>query len=439
MKLVKDLINKIRNLNFDFSLYAERLKDDIKRKYRALKVRLKKVPWIYKAYVVFRQTKYKFKNSKFYLSITSKIDKLLTRKVRATLWSIKRSTGYKFVVRACIIFLVIGVSLSILNKNSDASYSRAASYSEEREQEVASAGDVNEDKDNKGGTPDGSMDNKPGTGGNQSEPKSSAEPTTEPTANDYVAFVPSEDNSAWLKGARVNNYDETKYFKYKGYTLYRDENVKRSCVCIDVSSHQGDIDWAKVSKAGIRYAMIRVGYRGYVSGKIADDVKFKQNLFGAKKNGIHVGIYFFSQAINTTEALQEANYVIKMIRKYNITMPVAYDGEHVPSASARTNKVKLTNKARTDIAIAFLERIKKAGYMPMIYDNYAHLTGGFQLSRLNNYYVWYARYADTPKYKYGYEMWQYSKSGTVPGIKTKVDLNVMNTYFPLIKANMKNN
>ena len=429
MKLIRDLVDKIKNINFDFSLYMERLKDDIKQKYRALKVRLKKVPWMYKVHVMLRQAKYKFRNSKFYLAVNEKIEKLLTRKVRAFLWSIKRSTGYKFVVRASIIFLVIGVSLSIMNKSSDSQYSNAASYNDEG---VANAGyDTSTDSGNDENKQ--SVAQEPIKDGNQTEQEGSDIQDTQnkqPSGSKYVEFKATENNAAWLKDARVNNYDDTKYFKYKGYTLYRDENVKRSFVCIDVSSHQGDINWAQVKKAGIGYAMIRVGYRGYGSGKIVDDVKFMTNFRNARLNGIHVGVYFFSQAINEREAIQEANYVINKIKKYRITMPVAFDGEHVPDSTARTNKAKLNNKARTDIAIAFLERIKKAGYMPMIYDNHAHLTGGFQLSRLNSYYVWYARYADTPKYKYGYEMWQYSKSGKVPGIKTRVDLNVMNMHFP---------
>jgi GH25 family lysozyme M1 (1,4-beta-N-acetylmuramidase) len=162
------------------------------------------------------------------------------------------------------------------------------------------------------------------------------------------------------------------------------------------------------------------------------DEKFIKNIIGAQKAGIKVGVYFFSQAITEEEAVEEANFVIKAISRYNITMPVAYDGEHVPDKSARTNKANLNNKQRTDIAIAFLDRIKSAGYIPMLYDNNSHLTGGFQLSRLDDYYIWYARYAEKPGFKYGYEMWQFTESGKIKGISGNVDVNVCMMNFPYL-------
>ena len=137
-----------------------------------------------------------------------------------------------------------------------------------------------------------------------------------------------------------------------------------------------------------------------------------------------VGVYFFTQSINTQEALEEANFVLNCIKGYKLDMPVVYDMEFVNGKNARTRLAKLNNEQRTDMAIAFMEQIKKAGYTPMFYACKTWLEKAVQLSRLNDYYVWYARYNNYPGYKYRYYIWQYTEKGRVDGIKGNVDLNV---------------
>ena len=126
--------------------------------------------------------------------------------------------------------------------------------------------------------------------------------------------------------------------KVNGVKYYSDGSVPGAWKGIDVSAHQGNIDWVKVKKSGVRFAMIRVGARGYTSGTISMDKYFIRNIQNANKVGIYVGVYFFSQAANEKEALEEAEFVINCIRKYKISMPVAFDSEYIPDVNARTNK-----------------------------------------------------------------------------------------------------
>ena len=189
---------------------------------------------------------------------------------------------------------------------------------------------------------------------------------------------------------------------------------------IDVSNHQGEIDWAAVAQDGVKFAVLRVGLRGYGTGKIVVDQQFENNVKGALSNGIEVGVYFYSQSVNKEEALEEAKLVLEQIAPYRITGPVVYDAEKV--SDSRTSG--LTGTERTDMAIAFCEAVAQAGYRPMIYLNLDTAFTVFELERLEEYDKWLAHYTDEMYYPYEYEMWQYSESGTVSGIKGKVDMNI---------------
>lgn len=191
---------------------------------------------------------------------------------------------------------------------------------------------------------------------------------------------------------------------------------------IDVSKYQEKIDWAKVKGDGVDYAMIRVGIRGYGSGAIVEDETFDANIKGALSNNIEVGAYFFSQAINEDEAREEAALVIEKLAPYNITYPVAIDIETVNDSTART--ANLTKEERTNIAIAFLEEIKKAGYDPMIYGNLKSFCGMLDSARLNDYKKWFAFYDSFVYYPYDIYMWQYTEKGNVSGIKDGCDMNI---------------
>ncbi len=193
---------------------------------------------------------------------------------------------------------------------------------------------------------------------------------------------------------------------------------------IDVSYYQGEIDWKQVKEAGIRFAIIRLGYRGYgEEGKLVEDKNAFDNLEGALKAGLDVGVYFFSQAITVEEALEEADFVLERIKKYDLTMPVVYDWEYI-SEEART--AKMDRRTLTDCYKAFCGKIAEAGYTPMPYFNTYQSRDLMILSELEDYPFWLALYSSRMTFPYRIEMWQYTDSGKVPGIEGNVDINM---YF----------
>lgn len=192
---------------------------------------------------------------------------------------------------------------------------------------------------------------------------------------------------------------------------------------IDLSKYQEDVEWDKVAASGVEYAMIRVGIRGYGTGEIVMDTTFEDNVKGALSENIDVGVYFFSQAVNKEEAIEEANFVLEAIAPYNITYPVVLDIEELTDPSART--ASLTPAERTDIAIAFLETIREAGYTPMIYGNLKSFFTMLEYDRIQQYDRWFAFYDTFLYFPYDIKMWQYTDKGSVDGIKGDVDLNIM--------------
>lgn len=193
---------------------------------------------------------------------------------------------------------------------------------------------------------------------------------------------------------------------------------------IDVSEHQVDIDWKAVKEAGIEFAMIRVGYRGYLSGELALDKCFTEHIKGASDAGIDVGIYFFSQALTPQEAVEEAEYVLEQIEPYHITYPVVFDWEEVHDRKnmPRTNEMNML--MLTSCAEAFCKKIEEGGYQAAVYFNQAYGYGQLNLSSLLEYDFWLAEYAETPSFSHEFQMWQYTDKGTVPGIANHVDLNI---------------
>lgn len=206
-------------------------------------------------------------------------------------------------------------------------------------------------------------------------------------------------------------------------------------VGIDVAKYQGTIDWALVASSGIDFVMVRVGYRGDTSREICADTNAKYNMQEAQKNGIKVGVYFFSTAVTADEARAEADWVADYISQYQITYPVAYDCEGFDKPGSA--QYDLTNAERTDIAAAFLQEIYDRGYTPMFYASMGELSGNakWDTDRIENTYkIWVSQYPsqpypDTPKSSYGgvHAMWQYTNRGTVDGISKPVDVNV--AYF----------
>ena len=208
----------------------------------------------------------------------------------------------------------------------------------------------------------------------------------------------------------------------KGRMTYSDSSVK-IYTGIDVSVFQGDINWDAVKNDGIDFVMLRVGYRGYgQKGIMGKDDKFDSNYEGAKKAGLKVGAYFFSQATNESEAREEAAFVLDAVRDCPLDYPIAYDWEFVDNDEARTNG--MTSEDITVCAKAFCEAIKSAGKVPVIYFNCETGYFNYDLPQVKDYDFWLAEYYDTPSFYYNYKMWQYSKTGSVDGISGDVDMNI---------------
>ena len=197
---------------------------------------------------------------------------------------------------------------------------------------------------------------------------------------------------------------------------------------IDVSSWQGNIDWTKVRKSGVQFAMIRVGYRGYEGGDINIDKNFYKNLHGALDNGLQVGIYFYSAARNETEALKEAKWVISKIGpfKSKISYPVAFDLEDFNKGRLEGVSDRQFNKN----AVAFLDYIAQNGYTPMLYGSRLRFGTTWSSDVLNKYRVWMAHYTEATDYKGKYDMWQYTSDGSITGIEGRVDINI--AYFKVL-------
>lgn len=190
---------------------------------------------------------------------------------------------------------------------------------------------------------------------------------------------------------------------------------------IDVSKWNKEIDWQAVKEEGIEFAIIRCGYRGAASGALVIDPMYEQNIKGAIDAGIPVGVYFFTQAINEVEAVEEASMVINLIEDYDVDYPVFLDSE---SAGGKGRADKLDAEERTKIHETFLETVSAAGYETGIYASKNWLNDRINMTDLSTYKTWLAEYADVPSYDEYYHMWQYTSKGTVDGIETHVDLNL---------------
>lgn len=248
------------------------------------------------------------------------------------------------------------------------------------------------------------------------------DPPTEPTAPPTEPPTEAPTEEPTLPPPEANPYDELD-FQYDGRFL---KLIEGQCmVGIDVSSWQYDIDWEAVADAGAEFAMIRIGYRGSESGRLNADKYAQQNLAGAKEAGLHIGVYFFSQALTREEAEEEAYYVLGVIQDLDITMPVVFDWEKVDNEKSRS--VNMERRTLTDCALTFLETIEIAGYDAMVYFNPYQSRNLLYLAELKQYDFWLANYTDRMDFPYKVKMWQYTDSGNIPGIDTPCDFNI---YFP---------
>lgn len=238
--------------------------------------------------------------------------------------------------------------------------------------------------------------------------------------NKYIEQCMDIKNYENCNSVLANNYNWSFLENDKDVFKYEDENYE-SVFGIDVSSHQQDIDWNKVKKSGVDFAIIRVGYRGYKKGEINEDKTFESNIKSAIDAGIDVGVYFFSQAISLNEAKEEAQFVLDKIEKYDITYPVVFDMEFL-SEEDRIKNISFNDK--TNIALAFCNEIEENGYTPMIYGSVSWLQNVVSIDKISRYDLWIANYSNFPNFDYNFKMWQYSSEGYLDGIEGKVDMNI---------------
>lgn len=231
-----------------------------------------------------------------------------------------------------------------------------------------------------------------------------------------------------LDGLEVSAFTEEDFIRDGQYIEYRGEGYT-TLRGIDVSEHQKEIDWQAVREDGVEFAIIRAGYRGYGEGGLAEDIFFRQNIEGALKAGLKVGVYFFSQAIDTDEAREEAEFLLGLIGNYYIELPVFYDWETV-STVGETRTEGIDIEKITDNCLAFSEVVKNVGYEPGVYFYRSQGYHDYQLERLADLHFWSAAPGDYPDFYYAHSVWQYSYTGVVSGVEGSVDLNILFEKLP---------
>lgn len=203
---------------------------------------------------------------------------------------------------------------------------------------------------------------------------------------------------------------------------------------IDVSVHNGNIDFQKVKAAGINFVMLRLGYGAIGKNPCKLDNNFVTNLNNARKAGLDVGCYFYSYALTPAQTQVEANWVIKTLSKYKgvFTYPISFDLED--RTQENLGKETLSSMVKT-----FCSTLEKAGYYVSLYSNLAWLNYRLDPSVVKSYDVWLAQWSSKPSYTSPFGIWQYSATGKVNGINTDVDLDVVYKDYPsIIKSNCLN-
>ena len=280
--------------------------------------------------------------------------------------------------------------------------------------------------------------------GNQLYRKTEGEEYVEATYADYFGDYRNNGGKFYRRKSRDIGYNYTGWQTIDGATYYFDKDGNKvtgdqviqgakyhfdsdgklsagsGTMGIDVSKWNGDIDWTAVRNSGVSYVIIRCGYRGSTGGSLIEDSKYYSNIKGAKAAGLQVGVYFFTQAVNEVEAVEEASMVLNLIGGQGLNLPVYLDVE--PSGGRADG---IGKEMRTKVCKAFCETIRNSGYKAGIYANKTWLASYINTASLTNYEIWLAQYAATPTYTATrYDMWQYSSKGSVSGIKGNVDLNL---------------
>lgn len=197
--------------------------------------------------------------------------------------------------------------------------------------------------------------------------------------------------------------------------------TSNTTVGIDVSKWNREIDWEKVKAAGVDFAIIRAGYRGSSMGSLVVDPYFEANIKAATMAGVKVGVYFFTQAVNEVEAVEEASMVLELVREYSLDYPIFIDTE---GAGGNGRADLLSVEERTLVCDAFCRTVENAGGEAGVYASRNWYYNRIDASKLENYCIWLAEYRSAPLYDGYYNMWQYTSKGTVDGIEGNVDMNI---------------
>ena len=254
------------------------------------------------------------------------------------------------------------------------------------------------------------------------------EETSEPaqSAPDESA-AETEGRYPMIHGAALNTRDMSRLIKGtdERFTLYGRDGSRKSRLGVDVSSHQGKIDWQAAAADGIEFAFIRAGYRGYETGRLAEDSRFIENAEGAYAAGIEVGLYFYSQALTEQEAREEAEYLVSCIEELDaeITLPLVFDWELPEGENVRTEE--LSGEEQTRCCEAFCAAVREAGYEAAYYSSVNTAIFRYDLAALHDETLWLAQYTDEPDFPYRHDIWQFTCFGKVDGIDTYTDLNLM--------------
>ena len=218
------------------------------------------------------------------------------------------------------------------------------------------------------------------------------------------------------------------YIDGKRY-FFNANGAKASLFGADFSKHQGTIDWASVKQSGVEFVILRAAVRGYgSSGNLVTDSQIAANIKGALSQNIDVGIYVFSQAVTTEEAVEEAERALDIIKGYDIKLPIYFDSEY-SGAPNRTGRADgLTKAERTSLAIAFCETVRKAGYKAGVYASKSFFYDNLDYAALQSrgYEIWLAHYiSSVTDFKYPYNIWQYTSKGSIGGVQSEyADLDI---------------
>lgn len=221
---------------------------------------------------------------------------------------------------------------------------------------------------------------------------------------------------------KKNKYDLTKFSKTNQLMKYTEDGEVITSVGVDVSKTNSYVDYNALKKAGVTFVMIRVGARGYETGKITMDEYFQENMRQASEAGMNIGLTFYSQAISLEEAVEEVVTIVNSIGEYKVTYPIAIDMEYVSGDSSRIEK--LSREEKTNVILQFCQSVQQAGFIPAVYGDKSFLLKDINLNKLSDYDIWLSQPGDQLDYPYELGMWQYEMQGEISGINGPCHLNL---------------